>query len=52
MGENPKKWRNALERKGMKVNRNETRCVCVNQRQASGTVSLEEVEDVDGFRDM
>ena len=47
-------WRYALERRGMKVNRRKTDCMCVNERQdtGSGTMNMqgEEVAKVDDFK--
>ena len=49
-----KSWRYALERRGMKVNRRKTECVCVcvNERQDDGTVKMqgEEVAKVEDFK--
>ncbi|KAK3546072.1 hypothetical protein QTP70_019989, partial [Hemibagrus guttatus] len=46
--ENLKRWRFALERRGMKVSRSKTEYMCVNEREGSGTVRLqgEEVKKV------
>ncbi|KAK3527856.1 hypothetical protein QTP86_009414 [Hemibagrus guttatus] len=46
--ENLERWRFALERRGMKVTRSKTEYMCVNEREGSGTVSLqgEEVKKV------
>ena len=45
-------WRYALERRGMKVNRRKTECMCVNERQVKGTVKIqgEEVAKVEDFK--
>ncbi|KAK3519689.1 hypothetical protein QTP70_000999 [Hemibagrus guttatus] len=50
--ENLKKWRFALERRGMKVSRSKTEYMCVNEREGSGTVRLqgEEVKKVQEFK--
>ncbi|KAK3516294.1 hypothetical protein QTP70_009424 [Hemibagrus guttatus] len=50
--ENLEKWRFALERRGMKVSRNKTEYMCVNEREGSGTVRLqgEEVKKVQEFK--
>ncbi|KAK3547940.1 hypothetical protein QTP70_001327 [Hemibagrus guttatus] len=46
--ENLKRWRFALERRGMKVSRSKTEYMCANEREGSGTVRLqgEEVKKV------
>ena len=45
-------WRYALERRGMKVNRRKTECMCVNEKQVKGTVKMqgEEVAKVEDFK--
>ncbi|KAK3543889.1 hypothetical protein QTP70_030272 [Hemibagrus guttatus] len=50
--ENLERWRFALERRGMKVSRNKTEYMCVNEREGSGTVRLqgEEVKKVLEFK--
>ncbi|KAK3551371.1 hypothetical protein QTP70_016656, partial [Hemibagrus guttatus] len=50
--ENLKRWRFALERRGMKVSRSKTEYMCVNEREGSGTVRLqgEEVKKVQEFK--
>ncbi|KAK3558847.1 hypothetical protein QTP86_028719, partial [Hemibagrus guttatus] len=50
--ENLERWRCALERRGMKVSRSKTEHVCVNEREGSGTVRLqdEEVKKVQEFK--
>ncbi|KAK3556769.1 hypothetical protein QTP70_016679 [Hemibagrus guttatus] len=50
--ENLERWRFALERRGMKVSRNKTEYMCVNEREGSGTVRLqgEEVKKVQEFK--
>ncbi|KAK3510058.1 hypothetical protein QTP70_026788, partial [Hemibagrus guttatus] len=50
--ENLERWRFALERRGMKVNRSKTEYMCVNEREGSGTVRLqgEEVKKVQEFK--
>ncbi|KAK3516460.1 hypothetical protein QTP70_014791 [Hemibagrus guttatus] len=50
--ENLERWRFALERRGMKVSRSKTEYMCVNEREASGTVRLqgEEVKKVEEFK--
>ncbi|KAK3532157.1 hypothetical protein QTP86_009027 [Hemibagrus guttatus] len=50
--ENLERWRFALERRGMKVSRSKTECMCVNEREGSGTVRLqgEEVKKVQEFK--
>ncbi|KAK3560234.1 hypothetical protein QTP86_002183 [Hemibagrus guttatus] len=40
--ENLERWRFALERRGMKVSRSKTEYMCVNEREGSGTVRLQE----------
>ena len=44
--------RYALERTGMKVNRNKTEYMCVNERQVNGTMKMqrEEVVKVEDFK--
>ena len=44
MEENLERWRYVLERRGMKVSCSETEYMCVNEREASGTVRLQGVE--------
>ncbi|KAK3560749.1 hypothetical protein QTP86_016542, partial [Hemibagrus guttatus] len=46
------RWRFALERRGMKVSRSKTEYMCVNEREGSGTVRLqdEEVKKVQEFK--
>ncbi|KAI5090362.1 epoxide hydrolase 1 [Silurus meridionalis] len=46
------RWRYALERRGMKVSRSKTEYMCVNEREGSGVMRLqeEEVEKVEEFR--
>ena len=46
------RWRYALERRGMKVNRRKTEYMCVNERQVKGTVKMqgEEVAKVEDFK--
>jgi hypothetical protein len=46
------RWRFALERRGMKVSRNKTEYMCVNERVSSDSVSLqgEELKKVDDFK--
>ena len=39
-------WRYALERRGMKVNRRKTECMCVNERQVNGIVKMQGEEVV------
>ncbi|KAK3560783.1 hypothetical protein QTP86_019476 [Hemibagrus guttatus] len=50
--ESLKRWRFALERRGMKVSRSKTEYMCVNERERSGTVRLqgEEVKKVQEFK--
>ncbi|KAK3515915.1 hypothetical protein QTP86_020657 [Hemibagrus guttatus] len=50
--ENLERWRFALERRGMKVSRSKTECMCVNEIEGSGTVRLqgEEVKKVQEFK--
>ncbi|MCJ8731973.1 hypothetical protein PDJAM_G00205620 [Pangasius djambal] len=50
--ENLERWGFALERRGMKVSRSKTEYMCVNEREESGTVSLqgEEVKKVQEFK--
>ncbi|KAK3566679.1 hypothetical protein QTP86_003189, partial [Hemibagrus guttatus] len=50
--ENLEKWSFALERRGMKVSRSKTEYMCVNEREGSGTVRLqdEEVKKVQEFK--
>ncbi|KAK3548030.1 hypothetical protein QTP70_003062 [Hemibagrus guttatus] len=50
--ENLERWRIALERRGMKVSRSNTKYMCVNEREGSGTVRLqgEEVKKVQEFK--
>ncbi|KAK3560204.1 hypothetical protein QTP86_000674 [Hemibagrus guttatus] len=50
--ENLKRWRFALERRGMKVSRSKTEYMCVTEREGSGTVRLqgEEVKKVQEFK--
>ncbi|KAK3566282.1 hypothetical protein QTP86_030576 [Hemibagrus guttatus] len=50
--ENLKRWRFALERRGMKVSGSKTEYMCVNEREGSGTVRLqgEEVKKVQEFK--
>ncbi|KAK3544873.1 hypothetical protein QTP86_027547 [Hemibagrus guttatus] len=50
--ENLERWRFALERRGMKVSRSKTEYMCVNEREGSGTVRLqdEEVKKVQEFK--
>ncbi|KAK3572845.1 hypothetical protein QTP86_008260 [Hemibagrus guttatus] len=50
--ENLERWRFAMERGGMKVSRNKTEYMCVNEREGSGTVRLqgEEVKKVQEFK--
>ncbi|RDD63985.1 hypothetical protein DU478_22590, partial [Thalassococcus profundi] len=50
--ESLERWRFALERRGMKVSRNKTEYLCVNDRDPSGTVRLqgEEVKKVQDFK--
>ncbi|KAK3525620.1 hypothetical protein QTP70_001367 [Hemibagrus guttatus] len=50
--ENLERWRFALERRGMKVSRSKTEYMCVNEREKSGTVRLqdEEVKKVQEFK--
>ncbi|MCI4382152.1 hypothetical protein PGIGA_G00260540 [Pangasianodon gigas] len=50
--ENLERWRFALERRGMKVSRSKTEYMCVNEREGSGTVTLqgEEVKKVQEFK--
>ena len=45
-------WRYALERRGMKVNRRKTECMCVNKKQVKGTVKMqgEDVAKVEDFK--
>ena len=45
-------WRFALERRGMKVSRNKTEYMCVNERDPSKVVKLqgEEIKKVDDFK--
>ena len=47
-----KRWRYALERRGMKLNRRKTEDMCVNERQVNGTVKMqgEEVAKVEDFK--
>ncbi|KAK3522528.1 hypothetical protein QTP86_019021 [Hemibagrus guttatus] len=49
--ENLERWRFVLERRGMKVSRSKTEYMCVNEREGSGTVRLqnEEVKKVQEF---
>ncbi|XP_051781188.1 uncharacterized protein LOC127527216, partial [Erpetoichthys calabaricus] len=46
------RWRYALERRGMKVSRNKTEYMCVNEREVSGMVRMQGVElaKVDEFK--
>ncbi|XP_051790978.1 uncharacterized protein LOC127529870 [Erpetoichthys calabaricus] len=46
------RWRTALERRGMKVSRNKTEFMCVNEREVSGMVRMQGVElvKVDEFK--
>ena len=48
------RWRYALERRGMKVNRRNTVYMCVNERQVNGTVKRqgEGVAKVEDFKYM
>ncbi|KAK3517204.1 hypothetical protein QTP70_001065, partial [Hemibagrus guttatus] len=50
--ENLERWRFALERRGMKVSHCKTMCMCVNEREGSGTVRLQGVvvKNVQGFK--
>ncbi|KAK3573071.1 hypothetical protein QTP86_012282 [Hemibagrus guttatus] len=50
--ENLERWRFALKRRGMKISRNKTEYMCVNEREGSGTVRLqgEEVKKVQEFK--
>ncbi|KAK3531746.1 hypothetical protein QTP70_027292 [Hemibagrus guttatus] len=50
--ENLERWRFALERRGMKVSGSKTEYMCVNEREGSGTVRLqdEEVKKVQEFK--
>ncbi|KAK3517623.1 hypothetical protein QTP70_013428 [Hemibagrus guttatus] len=50
--ENLERWKFALERRGMKVSRSKTEYMCVNEREGSGTVRLqdEEVKKVQEFK--
>ncbi|KAK3533083.1 hypothetical protein QTP70_006785 [Hemibagrus guttatus] len=50
--ESLERWRFALERRGMKVSHSKTECMCVNEREGSGTVRLqgEEVKKVQEFK--
>ncbi|KAK3519934.1 hypothetical protein QTP70_008030 [Hemibagrus guttatus] len=50
--ENLERWRFALERRGMKVSHSKTEYMCVNEREGSGTVRLqdEEVKKVQEFK--
>ncbi|MCJ8744040.1 hypothetical protein PDJAM_G00101730 [Pangasius djambal] len=50
--ENLERWRFALERRGMKVSRSTTEYMCVDEREGSGTVRLqdEEVKKVQEFK--
>ncbi|KAK3566841.1 hypothetical protein QTP86_004554 [Hemibagrus guttatus] len=50
--ENLERWRFVLERRGMKVSRSKTEYMCVNEREGSGTVRLqnEEVKKVQEFK--
>ncbi|KAK3508020.1 hypothetical protein QTP70_010129 [Hemibagrus guttatus] len=50
--ENLERWRFALERRGMKVSRSKNEYMCVNEREGSGTVRLqdEEVKKVQEFK--
>ncbi|KAK3508690.1 hypothetical protein QTP70_004204 [Hemibagrus guttatus] len=50
--ENLERWRFALERRGMKVSRSKIECMCVNEREGSGTVRLqgEELKKVQEFK--
>ncbi|KAK3562736.1 hypothetical protein QTP86_006511 [Hemibagrus guttatus] len=50
--ENLQRWRFALERRGMKVSGSKTEYMCVNEREGSGTVRLqdEEVKKVQEFK--
>ncbi|KAK3517708.1 hypothetical protein QTP70_015857 [Hemibagrus guttatus] len=50
--ESLERWRFALERRGMKVNRSKTEYMCVNEREGSGTVRLqgEDVKKVQEFK--
>ena len=43
---NMERWRYALERRGMKVSRSKTECVCVNETGDRGTVRLHGAEVV------
>ena len=47
-------WRYALERRGMKVNRRKTECMCVNERQVNVTVKMQigEVAKEEDFKYM
>ncbi|KAK3538409.1 hypothetical protein QTP86_001755 [Hemibagrus guttatus] len=42
--ENLERWRFVLERRGMKVSRSKTEYMCVNEREGSGTVRLQDEE--------
>ncbi|KAI5627956.1 hypothetical protein C0J50_3222 [Silurus asotus] len=46
------RWRYALERRGMKLNRSKTEYMCVNEREGSGVMRLqgEELQKVEEFR--
>uniref|UniRef100_A0A3B4DPZ4 ribonuclease H n=1 Tax=Pygocentrus nattereri TaxID=42514 RepID=A0A3B4DPZ4_PYGNA len=50
--ENLERWRFALERRGMKVSRDKTEYMCVNEREAGGKVKMQGVEvvKVDDFK--
>ncbi|KAK3507927.1 hypothetical protein QTP70_003822 [Hemibagrus guttatus] len=50
--ENLERWRFALERRGMKVSRSKTEYMCVNEREGSDTVRLqdEDVKKVQEFK--
>lgn len=39
-----KRWRYALERRGMKVSRSKMEYMCVNEREGGGIVQLQGVE--------
>ncbi|KAK3542987.1 hypothetical protein QTP70_008681 [Hemibagrus guttatus] len=49
--ESLKRWRFALERRGMKVSRSKTEYMCVNEREGSGTVRLSSKNQGEGVQD-
>lgn len=39
-----KRWRYAVVRRGMRINRNKTEYMCVNERETGGKVNMQVVE--------